>query len=253
MAVKLVKNIVLLAAEAILPLHTVGRPRVDHSILLDQFLRVLTTGMPWRSLNQLDFRTAHRHFMKWARSGVFEDAYRRLLALSRRSKKDGSYMAIDTSFVKNVFGVECVGRNPTDRGRKATKVVALVDDRGLPHQLGFVPANTSDHKCLSHVLPFPNQFKGVHVYADKGFDSQRTREEIKRQGCIPVVYQRGKEVPWVWRRRRQVVERFFGILDKCRRLILRYDTTVVAYKAWVWLGSCRIAGNHLRRSSVRSN
>ena len=40
MAVKLVKNIVLLAAEAILPPHTVGRPRVDHSILLDQFLRV---------------------------------------------------------------------------------------------------------------------------------------------------------------------------------------------------------------------
>ena len=32
----------------------------------------------------------------------------------------------------------------SDRGRKASKVVAVVDERGLPHRLGFLPANVSD-------------------------------------------------------------------------------------------------------------
>ena len=146
MTIKLVKNVILLAAESKFPPKKVGRTRVQHEILLDQFLRVLTTGMPWRSLNGIDFRTAHRHFMNWSRHGIFEDAYRRLLRLCGRPRKDRSFLAVDTSFVKNVFGSDVVGRNPTDRGRNATKVVALVDHMGLPHQLGFVRANVSDHR-----------------------------------------------------------------------------------------------------------
>lgn len=250
MTLKIVKNVILSVAESKFPCSLFGRPRTDHVVLLEQFIRVLTSGMPWRSLVGTDFRTAHRHFIKWARSGVFKDAHRRLMTLCKRRRRDGTFLALDTSFVKSVFGTDVVGRNPTDRGRNATKVVALVDDRCLPHQLAFVAANVSDHKCLPYILPFPTDYQGSPVYADKGFDSLSTREEIKAQRYVPCVSKRAKEVPKLWLRRRQVVERFFSALDKCRRLILRYDATIASYEAWTWLGSCRILGNYMRRHGL---
>ena len=182
MGEKLVKSILLATANAFAPPEKMGRPRTDHGLLIDTFIRVLRTGMPWRDVRDVDFRTAHRHFILWARGGIFEKAYRRLLALCNRRKRDGTFLAIDTSFVKNVFGTDVLGRNPTDRGRKATKVVAVVDERGLPHRLGFLPANVSDYKVLHSVLPLPEDEKGCKVYADKGFDSDAIRNVILDAG-----------------------------------------------------------------------
>ena len=104
--------------------------------------------MPWRDVREVDFRTAHRHFILWARRCIFDKAYKRLLTLCNRIKRDGTFVAIDTSFAKDVFGTYVLGRNPTDRGRKATKVVAVVNERGLSHRLGFLPVNVSDYKVL---------------------------------------------------------------------------------------------------------
>jgi putative transposase len=174
-----------------------------------------------------------------------------MLTLCRRRKRDGTFLAIDTTFVKNVFGTDVLGRNPTDRGKKATKVVAVVDERGLPHRLGFLPANISDYKVLHSVLPLPKGKKGRKLYADKGFDSEAIRNIITEAGLKPRIPKRGSpSTPWSERRRR-VVERFFGVLDKCRRLILRYDKTIVAYEAWTWLASCRLVEQHKARVSMK--
>jgi len=215
----------------------------NHEDLIEQFFVVLKTGMPWRYVQSVDFRTAHRHFIRWARLGVFEAAYHRLLRLSQRKRRDGTYLAIDTTFVKNVFGIDTIGRNRTDRGRMATKVVAMVDERGLPHRLGFLPANVSDHKVIDSIRPLPKvpkKQRGLRVYADKGFDSEHFRNVLRRHGMLPRVGKRGITTPVWWESRRRVVERFYASLDSCRRLILRYDKTVIAYAAWTWLASARL-------------
>ena len=241
-----VQNVILVAAASKFPIHRNGRPRERHDRLLEVFLRVLTTGMPWRAIERIDYRTAHRHFLRWARAGVFEEAYHKLLKLSRRPRKDKSFFVLDTSYVKNVFGTEVVGRNPTDRGRSATKVVALVDERGLPHRMGFVPANVSDHRVVHSVAPLPKAMhRGQHWYADKGFDSNALRFQVRELGYLCRIAKRGIATPLWWRRRQRVVERFFGALDKCRRLILRYDATIAAYSAWSWLAGCRLVSQYL--------
>ena len=48
----------------------------------------------------------------------------------RRSRHRARTVVVDTSFVKNVHGRDVLGRNPTDRGRNATKVSMLTDARG---------------------------------------------------------------------------------------------------------------------------
>ena len=135
MSEKVIKTIILNTARTMVPSSKVGRPHKSHEDLLEQFLRILRTGAPWRDVRNIDFRAAHRHFIRWARLGVFESAYQKLLRLVRRPRRDRSFLVVDTTFVKNVFGTDVVGRNPTDRGRKATKMVALVDEKGLPHSI----------------------------------------------------------------------------------------------------------------------
>ena len=90
----LAKSIILATANSLVPLAKTGRPRVSHELLLDQFIRVLRTGTTWRDVKGIDFRTAHRHFLRWAREGIFEAAYRRLHTLARRRRRDGSYLAL---------------------------------------------------------------------------------------------------------------------------------------------------------------
>ena len=160
----LLRTAVLRAAADLCPIKATGRPRTDHLELLDSFMTVLQTGMQWR----IDFRTAHRHFIHWARAGVFELAYCRLYRLTSRETRKENFAAIDTTFIKSIYGREVVGPNPTDRGRMATKMLAVVNKDGLPQKLAFFPGNVSDHTTLKGALPTKSSARKTKVYADKG-------------------------------------------------------------------------------------
>jgi hypothetical protein len=45
------------------------------------------------------------------------------------------------SFVKNICGRDCLGKSSVDRGRKASKISALVDSYGVPLTMLFHPGN----------------------------------------------------------------------------------------------------------------
>ena len=103
----------------------------------DDILRVVGTGMQWRSLRPTAavayitvFETTH----KWFDAGLFRTAYERLLRPYRRRRRP-RYCCVDSTFVKHIYGADCVGRNPTDQGRMATKLSAAVDDAGVRMRL----------------------------------------------------------------------------------------------------------------------
>ena len=53
-------------------------------------------------------------------------------------------MFIDTTMIKYVGGIDGLGRNPTDRGRLATKLSVIVDNARIPLSCEFFPANRND-------------------------------------------------------------------------------------------------------------
>ena len=158
-----------------------GRPRLlSFDEAYDGILRVMRTGMQWRQLRSQSvshitvFKTMHR----WIDASIFRTAYRRLLILYHRTRRP-KYYCIDSSFVKNVFGVDCTGRNPTDRGRRATKLSVLVDDLGIPVSFLTSPGNTSDMRLFNPVFDAavsPLE-RDIEVFADKGYDSRANRED----------------------------------------------------------------------------
>jgi transposase len=100
---------------------------------------------------------------------------------------------VDTSFVKNVWGRDCLGRSPVDRGRKATKVSAVTDARGTPLYLLFHPGNKNDGKTLAHMLAKMDKripLRGSSLYGDKAYDTQPCRDIIRQYGLIEHPYAR---------------------------------------------------------------
>ena len=147
---QLLRALIHIQVNRMCPAATTGRPRrasVDE--ILDAIMHVVRTGCQWRSLRPgtVSHITVFKSMHRWMRMRVFENAYQCLLSLYARRRRP-KYYCIDSSFVKSIYGRDCVGRNPTDRGRKASKLSVVVDDRGVLHALHSTAANCSDMKLL---------------------------------------------------------------------------------------------------------
>ena len=206
-----------------------GRRQIlSTAALLDRIFFVCKTGCPWRSLEVQGAspKTVYHHFNRWSKRRVFERAFSDLrslyLLLPRRP------LIVDCSFVKNVYGRDVVGRNPTDRGRRATKVSLLADTRGAPLHMCFHAGNRADCQTLHHLLNAAAVQMGPlrhheELLADKGYDSSLCRSACVAHQLTPLIPNRGTRGDRSQNSLRVRVEHVFGQLDRCRRIILRYE------------------------------
>ena len=237
------KTIILMTAKQLLPVQKRGPVAVSNEILLEAFEHVLWTGCPWRALTGLrSCKTFHNHYIKWCEYNIFKIAYKKILKLNNIGKrKSTKYMCIDTTFVKNFYGRDYIGRNPTDRGRNATKVSAIVTDNGTPVSLTLYPANVSDtttvNESVNNILI---DYERMPMYGDKGYDSISNRIFLETRNFIPNIGKRRIKTHFVTNRRRNIVERTFSWFDKCRRIIVRYDKYGDTFINWHWLASLRL-------------
>ena len=230
---ELFRNILRVQVARSFPPSDKGRPpRLTFDDAYDDILRVVRTGMQWRHLQprNVSFVTVFKTMHKWIKADLFRIAYQRLLHLYSRRRRP-RYCCVDSTFVKNVYGADCIGRNPTDRGRMATKVSAAVDDLGIPYALVYSPANQSDTRLLRQTLdaamiPVPGN---IELFADKGYDSASNRRLCAEHGYRDRIFRRRTTNGRRTHAKRGVVERFFSWMDKYRRLVLRYERSVAVY------------------------
>ena len=89
-------------------------------------------GCPWSMLpcpHNVSYKTVYHRFNIWSRMRIFEHAFYNLAIQYRQHNQNP--LIIDSTQVKNVYGVDVVGRNHADRGRNSTKVSLLTDFWGL--------------------------------------------------------------------------------------------------------------------------
>ena len=139
------------------PISKTGRPRsATTEELIDHIFILLKTGTQWRLLptgDKVSWQTVHRHFQKWSKEGIFQRTYDHLLKLyCTKFSKTRQFIITDCSFVKNIFGIDCLGPSPVDRGRKASKLSIIVDEQGIVWSATFHPGNKSDPKAFLHTL-----------------------------------------------------------------------------------------------------
>jgi putative transposase len=232
-----------------------GRPRkVSNIEVLDRVFYLCRTGCQWSELpcpRDVHYKTVFHRFRLWSKHRVFEDAFYNLSTVYRQTVQ--LPLIADTSYVKNVRGRDVLGKNHTDRGRRATKVSLLSDAHSVPIAFAFHTGNKNDCMTLSHLLDVAKRKTGgpltphQELYADKGYDSQRCRNACIRHNLQPLIPHRGTNE--TWSPVRCAVEVTFGRLDNFRRVIVRYDSLIKNFKSLHYLAALHLVVNALTKQS----
>ena len=220
------------------------RRKLSVAYILDRIFYVCRTGCQWSELQVVNssYKTVFHYFNLWSKARIFENVF--YDTVNERVPVGGA-VVVDTSFVKNVYGKDVTGRNPTDRGRRATKISLLTDCRGTPLCSVFHKANKSDILTLKHLLDTTarktNQLPAYDsLMADKGYDSATCRTTCTMYNLMPLIPKRGTTNT---HKGRYVIEQTFGILDQFRRIRVRYDTLIRNFKSFHYLAMATIVQN----------
>jgi len=230
----------------------IGRPRqFSFSFILDRILFILSSGCQWSGLPVPggSWKTIYHYFSLWSKHHLFRHAYTDLVRVYMKIRPRSPVRVVDTSFVKNVFGSQCIGPSPFDRGRNATKVSAIVDHTGIPLGFTFHKGNRNDSRTLQHSLVKCKFISpGNKLYADKIYDTSHCKDVLNRFYLENCVSKKRQNVSRNDNRIRIVVEHTFGWLDKYRRIILRYDSLVRSFRSFHYLASLHLLGNRLLKT-----
>ena len=239
-----------------------GRPRIDHRTALRVIRSVLTAGTRWEDVPAelgCSGRTAHRRLRAWEEAVVRDRLHADLLSLLKKADKlDPDTVIIDGVAVR-AFGGDQTGPSPVDRSRPGTKHTLMVAPSGVPLAIRTAGANASDHRqIIPLVLKFP-EVGGKpgrpkewpdDLYADRGYDSEDTREFLRWPGIEPHIARRRTPNGSGLGKIRRVVEGTIGWLKGLRRLRVRYDRLGVIMDAWATLAASVICFRILRYDTM---
>ncbi len=203
--------------------------RADDRKIMNAIFYVLRTGMPWRDLPERygPYTTAYNRFNRWSRRGIWKRIFDTLASRSR----DSLYL-IDSTIVKahraasGAKGGSKIRRSAVVAAVAATKIHAIVDSKGRPLNFAVTGGQVHDSQVVGDVLDTPKP--PLAVTADKAYDSEKVRQQIKDDGALPIIPSRCNATkkaycPKRFYRRRHKIENYFCRIKDWRRIATRYD------------------------------
>ncbi|CAM5648440.1 hypothetical protein GCM10010280_38820 [Streptomyces pilosus] len=151
---------------------------------------------------------------------------------------------------------QLTGPNPTDRGKKGSKIHLIVDRQGLPLSIGISAANLHDSQALIPLVrgipPIrsrrgPRRRRPGKLYGDKGYDYRHLRRWLASRGIRHRLARKGIESSRRLGRHRWVVERTVSWLSGCRRLHRRYERKPEHFLAFTAIAATLICHRRLTK------
>jgi IS5 family transposase len=148
------------------------------------------------------------------------------------------------------------GANPTDRGKSGTKRHLVVEAQGIRLAVGTSAAHVPDARmmleCIDAIEPLKRlrgrpRRRSDRLHADKAYDSQALRVELRRCGIQPRVARRGCDSSERLGRYRWVVERTGAWLNRFRPLRIRYEQRAEIHQAFFDLSCALICWNFIQQ------
>ena len=138
--------------------------------------------------------------------------------------------------IKNQYGIDCTGRNPTDRGRQGTKLTSITDHNGMTNSVLFTPANIPDcvlleksiRKCLEPL-------QRLEMFADRGYASKGNSRICSSYKLNDRIFRKKTKTTRRANAKRCVVEHSYSWVDKYRRLIMRYEKHINSYSEMLFI------------------
>lgn len=217
----------------------------EHRNTMEGILYRMRTGCPWRDVPESfgDWNTIYRRFNLWSKKGVLMRLFKSL-----RHEPDLEWEFIDGSIVK-AHQHSTGARTEDDEGigksvaGNTTKIHMAVDSYGLPIEFCITGGEVHDSKAaptLIEMLP-----RADYVIADRGYDSETLREQIRDKNAIPVIPRKknskvgNDDIDWCLYKYRHLVENIFARLKQYRGIATRYDKLKRNYESTLAL-ACSI-------------
>lgn len=223
---------------------------MDDERCLAAIVYVLRTGIQWKALPRClgAPSTVHDRFQEWREAGVFTAAWKDALrTLDRGGGIDWEWQSMDGGMTKAPLGGPGTGPNPTDRGKLGVKRSVLTDGGGIPLAVVAAPANVNDMRLVAETLDArlrasPPGMR-CNLCMDRGYDFPAVEDLVRASRFRPHIRSRGEEE----RKRRAgesphrwVVERTLSWLNRCRRLLVRWEKKIENYLAFLHLACARL-------------
>ncbi|SQG90002.1 transposase [Legionella pneumophila subsp. pascullei] len=198
-------------------------------MIVEAMLYLMRVGCPWRDL-PVDFgwwNSIYQQFNRWSSKNKLMRIFKTLV-----QEPDLEWEFIDGSIVKahqHCAGapnktIEAIGKSVAGN---TTKIHMAVDAFGFPISFQLTGGEVHDAKGapdLISSLPI-----ATYTIADKGYDSEEIREQIKQKSSIPIIPRKknsktgNAEVDWGLYKYRHLVENIFARLKQFRAIATRYD------------------------------
>ncbi|MEU6667891.1 IS5 family transposase [Streptomyces sp. NPDC046727] len=234
------------------------KPLPDRQVLCG-ILYVLHTDIQWEYLpTELGFgsgMTCWRRLRDWNKAGVWQQLHEVLLAeLNAERKLDWSRCVVDSSHIRAFKRGSLTGSSPVDRGRAGSEHHLITDGHGTPLAVILTGGNRNDVTQLLPLLDAIPPVRGrvgrprrraVTLYADRGYDHDSYREQVRARGIVPAIARRGTGHGFGLGVYRWVVERTFAWLHGFRRLRVRWERRADIHEAFLKLACCLISHRQL--------
>lgn len=230
-----------------------GRPRtVDMWQVLNAILYILVEGVRWRALPG-DFpawQTVYTYFRNWRKDGTWvriHDYLREWTRIEAERQPSPSEAVIDSQSVKSAAGVyQEVG---FDNGKliKGRKRFLTVDTLGLVLRVFVTAASTGERAGGKQVLKRVKRMgqrvsRLTTIWVDGGFSGAPFLMWVMDvcRWIVQVVLRPEQTEGFVLLKKRWVVERTFGWLMGCRRLVRDYELLPETSETFIYLAMIRI-------------
>lgn len=198
-------------------------------LIVEAMLYRMRVGCPWRDL-PAEFgcwNSIYQQFNRWSSKAKLMSIFKALV-----HDPDLEWQFIDGSIVRahqhssGAMGNEnqAIGKSV---GGNTTKIHMAVDACGFPIEFDLTGGEVHDCKAAPELIDkLP---ASEHTIADKGYDSEDVREQIRNKSSHPVIPRKknsktgNSDMDWGLYKYRHLVENVFARLKHFRAIATRYD------------------------------
>jgi transposase len=233
--------------------------RASNEEIMYYVTNVMKGVASWKSLKYgipiggIHYQTVYKRFQKWVQSGILKEVWNMIRDDYLMSIHDPMFtqnLYIDTTFVKNIHGMEDVGRNPTDRGRLGSKVSVIVDANRVPlSEPVLFAANVHDSKTVDTTLAtlktsITDRRRVIRLAGDKAYqltedrkqrnyNDRRIRMVVEKKSTVQYSSLRRKDVAMF--KKRSKIENHFAHIKNIHRLRNRYDARSIMFLSFWYI------------------